>query len=196
METMTSSAARLTSLAGARSLRGVTLDLQHSPLEAAHQALGARLVPFAGWVMPVQYTSIMDEHAAVRSACGIFDISHMGQFFVSGPAAAGWLNRLLTNDIFKLSIGHGQYTLLLNERGGVIDDLIAYRSGDTEYFLVVNASKITEDFSWLEARLEEGVALQDESAQWVGLAVQGPDALQVFDAVCPGESLPPRNGIK
>ena len=193
---MTSSAARLTSLAGARSLRGVTPDLQHSPLEAAHQALGARLVPFAGWVMPVQYTSIMDEHAAVRSACGIFDISHMGQFFVSGPAAAGWLNRLLTNDISKLSIGHGQYTLLLNERGGVIDDLIAYRSGDTEYFLVVNASKIAEDFSWLEARLEEGVALQDESAQWVGLAVQGPDAVKIFDAVCPGESLPPRNGIK
>ena len=193
---MTSSAARLTSPAGARSLRSVTPDLQHSPLEAAHQALGARLVPFAGWVMPVQYTSIMDEHAAVRSACGIFDISHMGQFFVSGPAAAGWLNRLLTNDISKLSIGHGQYTLLLNERGGVIDDLIAYRSGDTEYFLVVNASKIAEDFSWLEARLEKGVELQDESNQWVGLAVQGPDAVKIFDAVCPGEVLPPRKGIK
>ena len=193
---MTSSVARLTSPAGPRSLRNVTPDLQHSPLEAAHQALGARLVPFAGWVMPVQYTSIMDEHAVVRSACGIFDISHMGQFFVSGPAAASWLNRLLTNDISKLSIGNGQYTLLLNERGGVIDDLIAYRSGDTEYFLVVNASKIAEDFSWLEARLEEGVVLRDESAQWVGLAVQGPDAVKTFDAVCPGEVLPPRNGIK
>jgi len=144
----------------------------------------------------VQYTSIIDEHAAVRSGCGVFDISHMGQFIVSGQAAAGWLNKLLTNDISKLGIGQGQYTILLNERGGVIDDLIAYRTGETEFFLVVNASMIGEDFSWMEARLEDGVELRNESDRWAGLAVQGPEAVKVFNAVCPGESLPPRNGMK
>ncbi len=196
METLTPSVARLTSPAPSHNLRAVTSELQHSPLEAAHLALGARLVPFAGWVMPVQYTSIIDEHSAVRSGCGVFDISHMGQFIVSGPAAAGWLNKLLTNDISKLGIGQGQYTILLNERGGVIDDLIAYRTGETEFFLVVNASMIGEDFSWMEARLEDGVELRNESDRWAGLAVQGPEAVKVFNAVCPGESLPPRNGMK
>lgn len=169
--------------------------LKSSPLEAAHQALGARLVPFAGWNMPVQYTSIIDEHSAVRSACGIFDISHMGQFFVSGVAAAEWLNGLLTNDITRLRIGEGQYTLMLNESGGVIDDLIAYRTGEIEFFLVVNASMIDEDFAWMAARKIDGAELRNESDDWAGLAIQGPDAAQVFDAVCPGESLPPRNGI-
>ncbi len=186
---------RLTSAGRAFSLRGVISELKCSPLEAAHVALGARLVSFAGWNMPVQYTSIIDEHTAVRTRCGIFDISHMGQFIVSGPAAAVWLNRLLTNDIARLGIGQGQYTLMLNENGGVIDDLIAYRTGETEFFLVVNASMIDEDFGWMEARLDEGVALRNESEQWAGMAIQGPDAVKIFAAVCPGEPLPPRNGI-
>ena len=158
-------------------------------------ALGARLVSFAGWNMPVQYTSIIDEHTAVRTACGIFDISHMGQFIVGGTSAAAWLNGLLTNNIEKLGVGQGQYTLMLNESGGVIDDLIAYRTGETEFFLVVNASMIEENFRWMEARLNDGVALRNESEQWAGMAIQGPDAAKIFDAVCPGETLPPRNGI-
>ena len=158
-------------------------------------ALGARLVSFAGWNMPVQYTSIIDEHTAVRTTCGIFDISHMGQFIVSGPSAAAWLNRLFTNNIAKLGSGQGQYTLMLNESGGVIDDLIAYRSGETEFFLVVNASMIEEDFAWMDGRREPGVALKNESDAWAGLAIQGPHAVKVFDAVCPGETLPPRNGM-
>jgi aminomethyltransferase len=166
-----------------------------SPLEASHQALGARLVPFAGWNMPVQYTSIIDEHTAVRSGCGIFDISHMGQFFVSGVAAAEWLNGLLTNDIARLSLGEGHYTLMLNEHGGVIDDMIAYRSGESEFFLVVNASMIEEDFAWMNARRIDGAELRNESEAWAGLAIQGPGTAQLFDAVWPGESLPPRNGI-
>ena len=170
-------------------------ELQHSPLEAAHVALGARLVSFAGWNMPVQYTSIIDEHTAVRTTCGIFDISHMGQFIVSGPSAAAWLNGLFTNNIAKLGSGQGQYTLMLNENGGVIDDLIAYRSGETEFFLVVNASMIDEDFAWMDGRREAGVSLKNESDAWAGLAIQGPDAVKVFDAVCPGETLPPRNGM-
>ncbi len=173
----------------------MTSELKHSPLEAAHVALAAKLVPFAGWIMPVQYTSIIDEHSAVRGKCGIFDISHMGQFIVSGPAAAAWLNGLLTNDIARLGIGQGQYTLMLNENGGVIDDLIVYRTGDEEFFLVVNASMIEEDFFWLAARQDENVVLRNVSKRWAGMAIQGPDAAAIFARVCPGETLPPRNGI-
>ena len=169
--------------------------LKHSPLEAAHVELGGKLVPFAGWNMPVQYTSIMDEHAAVRGKAGVFDISHMGQFLVSGEGATAWLNRMLTNDVAKLGHGQGQYSLMLNERGGVIDDLILYRTGDESFFVVVNASMIDEDFAWLSKHLPHGVELRDESDQWAGLAVQGPEAAAAFATVCPGEPLPPRNGI-
>jgi len=170
-------------------------DLKHSPLESAHVALGAKLVPFAGWCMPVQYTSIIDEHQAVRTKVGVFDISHMGQFIVSGPGAEAWLNEIFTNNISKLAPGQGQYTLMLNQDGGVIDDLIVYRTGETEYFLVVNASKIDEDYHWMEARLEDGVELQDASIMFTGLAVQGPEASAIFESVFPHKSLPPRNGI-
>lgn len=170
-------------------------DLKHSPLETAHQALGARLVSFAGWNMPVQYSSIIEEHAAVRSRVGIFDISHMGQFFVSGPSAEAWLNRMLTNNLARLSPGQGQYTIMLHDDGGVIDDLIAYRTGETEFLLVVNASMIDEDFSWLAGQQDEQATLRNESALWAGLAIQGPHAVQTFSKVCPGETLPPRNGI-
>jgi aminomethyltransferase len=173
----------------------VSSDTKSSPLEAAHLALGAKLVPFAGWNMPVQYTSIIDEHTAVRTACGIFDISHMGQFIVGGENAATWLNRLLTNNVAKLEIGQGQYTLMLNEDGGVIDDLIAYRTGETEFFLVVNASMIDEDFGWMAARQSDEVGLKNESNSWAGMAIQGPDSQAVFAKVLPDETLPPRNGI-
>jgi aminomethyltransferase len=169
--------------------------LKSSPLEAVHNALGARLVPFAGWNMPVQYSSIIQEHHAVRERAGIFDISHMGQFFVEGPGACAWLERMLTNHVAKLAPGEGQYTLMLNENGGVIDDLIVYRTGASSFFLVVNASKIDEDFAWLTAHAAADATLRDESPQWAGLAVQGPDAAAVFSAACAGESLPLRNGI-
>ncbi len=185
----------MTSIGCSFNVRGVIFEIKSSPLEAAHVALGAKLVPFAGWNMPVQYTSIINEHTAVRTACGIFDISHMGQFIVSGPTAAAWLNGLLTNDIAKLGIGQGQYTLMLNEAGGVIDDLIAYRTGETEFFLVVNASMIDEDFAWMHARRDANVTLRNESEQWAGMAIQGPTAVEVFAKVFPAESLPPRNGI-
>ena len=170
------------------------MDLKHSPLEAAHQALGARLVPFAGWNMPVQYASIISEHQAVRTNAGIFDISHMGQFLVSGLNSAAWLNRLLTNNVDRLAAGQGQYTLMLNENGGVIDDLIIYRSSETEFFLVVNASMIEEDFFWLAAHQDADIILRNESELWAGMAIQGPNAAAVFAAACPGETLPPRNG--
>jgi aminomethyltransferase len=173
----------------------VISDIKHSPLEPAHLALGAKLVSFAGWNMPIQYTSIIDEHTAVRTACGIFDISHMGQFIARGTSAAAWLNGLFTNNIAKLGIGQGQYTLMLNENGGVIDDLIAYRNGESEFFLVVNASMIDEDFAWMDARKIEGVELLNESDDWAGMAIQGPHSIEIFAKVFPAETLPPRNGI-
>ena len=152
------------------------------------------MVPFAGWNMPVQYAGITQEHLAVRSGCGIFDISHMGEFVVSGANAGAWLNRQLTNNTAKLAPGQGQYTLLLNENGGVIDDLIAYRLAEDRWFLVVNASMIAEDFAWLSARLEDGVTLQNASADYAGMAIQGPRAAEVFRTMTGGE-LPPRNGV-
>ncbi|MES2440505.1 MAG: glycine cleavage system aminomethyltransferase GcvT [Verrucomicrobiota bacterium] len=169
--------------------------MKRSPLEAAHVALGAKLVSFAGWNMPVQYTSIIDEHTAVRTGCGIFDISHMGQFIVKGNGAGAWLNGLLTNNVAKLGISQGQYTLMLNEAGGVIDDLIIYRTGEEEFFLVVNASMIEEDYAWMAGRLVDGISLENESEEWAGMAVQGPAAAEVFAKVCPDEELPARNGI-
>lgn len=170
-------------------------DLKSSPLEAVHIALGARLVPFAGWNMPVQYSSIIKEHAAVRENVGIFDISHMGQLIVNGAGATTWLNRMLTNNVDKLTPGHGQYSLMLNEMAGVIDDLIVYRTGEDAYFLVVNASKIDEDLTWLDKHRPNDADIRDESPAWAGMAVQGPSASATFDAAYPGETLPPRNGI-
>src|ERR1700683_570887 len=123
------------------------VSLKKTALFAAHQKLEARLVDFGGWHMPVQYGGILEEHKAVREAAGVFDISHMGEFYVSGPFAKSFLNGLMTNDVEKLAVGQGQYTLMLNEEGGVIDDLILYRLQENEYFLVVNASKIDEDRS-------------------------------------------------
>ena len=168
--------------------------LQQTPLLAAHLRSGGRMVPFAGWNMPVQFAGITREHLAVRSGCGIFDISHMGEFFVSGTNAGAWLNRQLTNNTAKLQPGQGQYTLLLNENGGVIDDLIAYRLAEDRWFLVVNASMIAEDRAWLTARLESDIGFRDESAAYAGMAIQGPNAAAVFTAMT-GAALPPRNGI-
>lgn len=162
----------------------------------AHAALGARMAGFAGWEMPIQYGGIIEEHRAVREAAGVFDISHMGEFFVSGAAAAGWLNGLLTNDIARLETGQGQYTLLLNERGGVIDDLIAYRLGADDYFLVVNASMIDEDAAWMRGRMRGDVTFDDRSASMAAVALQGPAAIDVFRKACgAGVPVPARFGI-
>lgn len=156
------------------------------------------MVPFAGWEMPVQYSSITDEHKAVREHVGVFDISHMGQFIVSGHGAEAFLNRALTNDVSKLTPGHGQYTLLLNEAGGVIDDLIAYRTSDREFYLVVNASKIDEDLAQFRSLLtdEDDVQLANASSMTGGIAVQGPKSHEVFRTLF-GEAanFPPRNTI-
>ena len=124
--------------------------LKRTSLYPAHQKLGGKLIEFGGWEMPVQYTSITDEHLAVRNAAGLFDISHMGEVTVSGGGAVAFLNRVLTNDIRKLTPGQGQYTLMCNERGGVIDDLYAYCLSSGVYLLIINASRIEADIAWLQ----------------------------------------------
>ncbi|MFY7818047.1 MAG: glycine cleavage system aminomethyltransferase GcvT [Akkermansiaceae bacterium] len=170
-------------------------NLLHTPLESVHVELGAKMVPFGGWYMPVQYTSILDEHAAVRQQVGVFDISHMGQIVVTGSGAEEWLNRMLANNVAKLATGQGQYSFLLNGRGGVIDDLIIYREAADRFFAVVNASRIEQDFFWLAQHQPEDVTLANESELWAGLAVQGPLSAAVFARLFEGVSLPPRNGI-
>jgi aminomethyltransferase len=160
-----------------------------TPLYDEHVRRGAKIIPFGGWLMPVQYTSIVEEHQAVRKNIGMFDISHMGQLIASGPAAAGWLNEMLTNNIDKLEIGQGQYTFLLNDAGGIIDDLIAYRVGNQKFLLVVNASRAEEDFDWLDQHRANDVLLGDRSAHFGGVAIQGPRVTELF------VDLPPRNHI-
>ncbi|MFV1995351.1 MAG: glycine cleavage system aminomethyltransferase GcvT [Verrucomicrobiales bacterium] len=170
--------------------------MKKSPLHGLHAELGARLVEFAGWEMPIQYSGVLAEHRAVREAAGIFDISHMGEFFVRGPEAAAWLNGLLCNDLAKLALGQGQYSLMLNEQGGVIDDLIVYRLAEHEFLLVVNASMLAEDLAWLRAHAQSGVEIDDRSAAYAALAIQGPESAALFRVLAgEGEQLPERNGI-
>src|ERR671934_2118760 len=124
--------------------------LQRTPIHGRHVALGARLVPFAGWEMPVQYEGVIPEVRAVRTDAGIFDVSHMGELEVEGPRATDLLQATLSNDLDRLAPGEAQYTLLTNEHGGIIDDLIAYRVEEFRYLLVVNASNRETDYAWLK----------------------------------------------
>lgn len=171
---------------------GIKGMLKRTPLFEAHQKLGGRLIEFGGWEMPVQYSSIVEEHLAVRKAAGLFDISHMGEFIVNGVGAAEFLNSALTNDIRKIEPGQGQYTLMCNERGGVVDDLYAYCLGRGNYLLIVNASRIEDDFAWLNAQREsspraETVFLENHSASYGAVAVQGPAVASFIEAAVNAE---------
>ena len=170
--------------------------LRNTPLYDEHLRLGAKMVPFAGWLMPVQYTSIVEEHQAVRNNVGVFDISHMGQFIVEGVGARDWLNSMLTNNVDKLDVGTGQYTFLLNDRGGIIDDLIAYRIDHEKYLLVVNAARADEDFAWLRDHLKEDLSLTSRSADFGAVAIQGPQTTALFHALFGKDiEVPMRNHI-
>ena len=167
--------------------------LKRTPLFDVHVRSGGRMVEFGGWEMPVQYTSIVDEHLAVRKAAGIFDIAHMGEVMVSGEAAADFLNHSLTNDIRKLFIGLGQYTLMCNERGGVVDDLYAYRLGENEYLLIINASRIDADVEWLSQLwnafpAREKVTLRNVSDTSGAVAIQGPAVATFINSCFTGKS--------
>ena len=166
--------------------------LKRTALFEKHQQLGAKLVDFGGWEMPVQYTSITDEHLAVRNAAGLFDISHMGEVTVSGAGAEQFLNSVLTNDIRKLTSGHGQYTLMCHESGGVIDDLYAYKLSEGVYFLIINASRIAADVAWLQAQAANfpgELKLTDASHNYAAIAVQGPRVKEFINSVIPGPSV-------
>jgi aminomethyltransferase len=152
--------------------------LLRTPLHDRQVALGARMVPFAGWDMPVQYEGVIPEHRAVRSDCGVFDVSHMGEFEVEGPRATALLQTMLSNDLDKIGPGQAQYTLLTNERGGIIDDLIVYRLDDFRYLLIVNAANREADFGWLKEREIPGSDVRDVSDEYALLAVQGPRAIE------------------
>ena len=167
--------------------------LKRTPLFSAHQKLGARLVEFGGWEMPVHYSSIMDEHLAVRNSAGLFDISHMGEVRINGSGALEFLNYLLTNDLRKLAVDQGQYTLMCNQRGGVVDDLYAYRTGAEEYLLVINASRIEADVGWMRRQLEtwphrNELRLEDVSDTFGAVALQGPRAAEFINLCFDGPS--------
>jgi len=147
-----------------------------TPLQDAHRALGARMVEFAGWEMPLCYRSAAEEHRAVRERCGLFDVSHMGEIELRGPEAAAVCQELTVNDVRRLRIGDGQYTLFCSDRGGVLDDLIVFRLGAERYLLVVNAAGTAADCAWIRAHAGERAQVVDRSAELALLALQGPEA--------------------
>jgi aminomethyltransferase len=171
---------------------GLVADLRRTPLLELHQDLGAKIVDFAGWEMPVTYEGIREEHSAVRLHAGIFDVSHMGQVEVEGPGALGFLQRVLSNDVAKVHIGGAQYSCLCNEDGGVIDDLFAYRLGGDRFLIVTNAANHEADLEWLGRQSREFDAIvRDVADRYAMLAVQGPHARAVLEQTL-GIELPSR----
>ena len=154
--------------------------MKETPLTALQVTLGARMMPFAGYNMPVSYTTINEEHKAVRTAAGLFDVSHMGQFFLKGDKALDLIQKISSNDASTLAVGQAQYSCLPNETGGIIDDLIIYRTTDNEYMLVVNASNIEKDLSWIQNANDQGVTITNKSDNMALLALQGPKSSEIL----------------
>jgi aminomethyltransferase len=152
--------------------------LLRTPLYERHVALGARLVPFAGWEMPVQYEGVIPEHLAVRADSGAFDVSHMGELMVEGPRARAFLQSMLSNDLDRIGPGQAQYTLLTNEQGGIVDDLIVYELGPSRFLLIVNAANRERDLEWLRERELPETEVHDASDDYALIAVQGPRTLE------------------
>ncbi len=162
--------------------------LLRTPLHDRHVALGAKLGGFAGWDMPLEYTTVRDEHRSVRTRCGVFDVSHMGQITVVGDGARAYLGEALTNDIDKIEPGEGQYTLVCREHGGVIDDLIVYEVLD-HYMIICNASNVAPVFEWVAARAPTGVTVTDVSERYAMLALQGPTWEQAIGPLVIGSEI-------
>ncbi|GIV61837.1 MAG: aminomethyltransferase [Rhodothermaceae bacterium] len=156
-----------------------TETLKKTPLDDRHRQLGARMVPFAGFEMPLQYTGIIDEHMAVRRAAGLFDVSHMGEIYVRGPQAFAFVQHLVTNDVARLTDGRAQYTVMCRPDGGIVDDLLVYRLAEDTYMLVVNAANIDSDFAWMQANNPMGATLENASDDVALLALQGPRAFEI-----------------
>ena len=151
-------------------------NMKETALTHVHAELGAKMVPFAGYSMPVQYSGLTQEHLAVRNAAGLFDVSHMGEFFVKGPEAEAFVQYVTSNDVSKLTIGKIQYSCLPNAKGGIVDDLLVYKLNDDEFLLVVNASNLEKDFNWIQSHNRFDATLTDRSDQMSLLALQGPKA--------------------
>jgi aminomethyltransferase len=166
--------------------------LKRTPLHARHAAAGGKLVPFAGWEMPVQYAGIREEHLAVRRDVGVFDVSHMGEIETSGPQALDFLQRVLSNDVARIDVGGAQYSVLCREDGGVLDDLFTYRLDEDRYLTVTNASNHERDLAWLRRQAAAfDVEVTDRAPEAAMLAVQGPHARALLDRITTG-ALPPR----
>ena len=155
------------------------MELKKTALHDIHQQLGGKMVPFAGYEMPLRYSSDIEEHKTVRQGVGVFDVSHMGEFFLRGPEALNLIQKVTSNDASKLFDGKVQYSCLPNETGGIVDDLLVYRMGEEEYMLVVNASNIEKDWNWISQHNSEGVEMENASDQISLFAVQGPKATAV-----------------
>jgi aminomethyltransferase len=155
------------------------VPLKHTPLHAVHRAMGAKMVPFGGWDMPVQYGGILEEHRAVRSAAGLFDVSHMGEVEVRGSGALAALQRLTSNDVSRLQVGQVQYSALTTETGTFVDDLTVYRLGEDHYLVTLNASNIEKDVRWMRAHAL-GVEIADRSDETALVAIQGPQAIRIL----------------
>lgn len=162
-------------------MEAVSTDLKRTALTDTHTALGAKMVPFAGYLMPVQYSGLMEEHQCVRSNVGVFDVSHMGEFWITGPNAFSLIQYITSNDVSKLYDGKVQYSCLPNGKGGIVDDLLVYRKDAETYLLVVNAGNIAKDWEWISKHNERfGATMRDASAETSLLAVQGPNATAVL----------------
>jgi aminomethyltransferase len=169
-----------------------TTALKRTPLYEAHERAGAKLVPFAGWEMPVSYVGVREEHVAVRTACGVFDVSHMGEIETSGPQALDLLQRLLSNDVSKLDVGGAQYSVLCREDGGILDDLFTYRLTDERYLTVTNAANHEGDFAWFAEHAKDfDAGVDDALERYAMLAVQGPEARGIVTGLASDE-LPKR----
>lgn len=168
-------------------------SLRHTTLYDRHRDAGARLVPFAGWAMPIEYEGIRTEHLAVRSGAGLFDVSHMGQVESNGPGALAFLQRVLSNDVGKIAVGGAQYSLLCREDGGVLDDLFTYRLGESRYLTVTNCANHDRDLAWMRGLADDyDVELHDRHSDFAMLALQGPEARTIAAALAPEVGLPAR----
>ena len=157
--------------------------MKKTPLHDIHQALGAKIVPFAGFNMPVQYAGVTTEHQTVREGVGVFDVSHMGEFFVKGPHALDLLQKVTSNNVSNLQVGNAQYSCLPNATGGIVDDLLVYRLQEEAYLLVVNASNIEKDWKWIESQNTDGAVLENLSDTYSLLAIQGPKAAAAMQSL-------------
>lgn len=152
--------------------------MKDTALSATHEALGAKMVPFAGYNMPVQYDGVNIEHETVRNDVGVFDVSHMGEFLIEGPYALELIQKVSSNDASKLTVGKAQYSCLPNDDGGIVDDLIIYKIKEETYLLVVNASNIEKDWNWIQSKNDVGAEMRDISKDYSLLAIQGPNAVE------------------